>query len=73
VALLLAPSPGRRAVVRARILAAGLVRGALGALGVAVGAVQGDVGRDAHGRRALARSRGELLASFGKVLLPYSR
>jgi GT2 family glycosyltransferase len=73
VALLLAPDPGRRAVVRARVLAAGLARGALGALGVAVAALRGDVARDAHGRRSLARSRGELLAAFGKVLLPYAR
>jgi succinoglycan biosynthesis protein ExoM len=73
VALLLAPDRGRRAAVRARLLAAGLARGALGGLGVAVAAVRGDVGRDAHGRRALARSRGELLAVFGKVLLPYAR
>lgn len=73
VTLLLAPDRGRRAVVRARLLAAGLARGALGAFGIAVAAVRSDVGRDAHGRRALARSRGELLAAFGKVLLPYAR
>jgi len=73
VALLLAPGGSRRAVVRARILATGLVRGALGALGVAVASVRGDIARDAHGRRALARSRGELLAAFGRVLLPYAR
>ncbi|MEV0951852.1 glycosyltransferase [Promicromonospora sp. NPDC050249] len=73
VALLLAPDRGRRTVVRARLLAAGLARGALGALGIAVAAVRSDVGQDAHGRRALARSRGELLATFGKVLLPYAR
>lgn len=73
VALLLAPAGGRRAVLRARLLAAGLVRGVLGATGVALGAVLGDIGRDARGRRALARSRGELLAVFGTVLLPYAR
>ena len=74
VALLLAaPHRGRRSVIRARILVAGLARGVLGGLGVAVAAVRSDVARDARGRRALARSRGELLAAFGKVLLPYAR
>jgi succinoglycan biosynthesis protein ExoM len=71
VALLLAPGRARRAVVRARTLCAGLVRGALGA--VLVATALGDVARDARGRRALARSRGELLAVFGRVLLPYAR
>jgi glycosyltransferase involved in cell wall biosynthesis len=73
VALLVTPGRGRRAVRRARILAAGLVRGALGALRVAIGAVRSDVVQDARGRRALARSRGELFAVCGKVLLPYAR
>lgn len=71
VALLLAPDRARRAALRARTLCAGLVRGALGALQVAT--ALGDVGRDARGRRALARSRGELLAVSGRVLLPYAR
>lgn len=71
VALMLAPDLRRRTVVRVRILAAGLVRGAAGALQLAT--AWGDVGMDARGRRALARSRGELLAVFGRVLLPYAR
>jgi hypothetical protein len=73
VALMLAPGRGRRALVRARILATCLARGVLGASQVAAGTVRDDVARDARGRRALARSRGELLAVFGKVLLPYAR
>jgi glycosyltransferase involved in cell wall biosynthesis len=73
VALMLAPGRGRRAALRARILAAGLARGILGALQVARGAAQRDIARDARGRRSLARSRGELLAAFGRVLLPYAR
>lgn len=71
VALLLAPGRGRRAALRARTLCAGLVRGVLGAVQVAT--ARGDVGRDARGRRSLARSRGELLAVSGRVLLPYAR
>ncbi|WP_419704177.1 glycosyltransferase family 2 protein [Promicromonospora sp. NFX87] len=73
VALMVAPGRGRRAVLRARTLAAGLARGALGALQVARGAAQSDIAQDARGRRSLARSRGELLAVFGRVLLPYAR
>lgn len=73
VALMLAPGRVRRALLRARLLATCVARGVLGASRVAAGAVRDDVGRDARGRRALARSRGELLAVFGKVLLPYAR
>jgi hypothetical protein len=73
VALMLAPNGGRRAVLRVRTFASGLARGALGALQVARAAAQRDMTRDAQGRRSLARSRGELLAAFGKVLLPYAR
>jgi glycosyltransferase involved in cell wall biosynthesis len=73
VALMLAPGRGRRAALRARILAAGLARGILGALQVARGAARRDIAQDARGRRSLARSRGELLAVFGRVLLPYAR
>lgn len=73
VALMLAPSRGLRARLRVRILATGLVRGMLGALQVVWGAVRGDLAWDARGRRALARSRGELLAACGRVLLPYAR
>ncbi|MFC4628805.1 glycosyltransferase family 2 protein [Promicromonospora alba] len=73
VALMLAPGRGRRAVLRARTLAAGLARGILGALQVARGAARRDIAQDARGRRSLARSRGELLAAFGRVLLPYAR
>ena len=73
VALMLAPGRGRRALLRARILATCVARGVLGASWVAAGRVRDDVARDARGRRALARSRGELLAVFGKVLLPYAR
>jgi glycosyltransferase involved in cell wall biosynthesis len=71
VALLLAPGRGRRAAVRARTLCAGLARGVLGAAQVAT--AFGDVGRNARGRRSLARSRGELLAVSGRVLMPYAR
>lgn len=73
VALMLAPGRGPRAVLRVRILAAGLARGILGALRVARGVVRRDIAQDARGRRSLARSRGELLAAFGRVLLPYAR
>lgn len=73
VALMLAPGPGRRAALRARILATGLARGALGVLQVAQATVRGASAGDARGRRALARSRGELLAACGRVLLPYAR
>ncbi|MFC6508089.1 glycosyltransferase family 2 protein [Promicromonospora citrea] len=73
VALLLAPDRLARARVRARTLAAGLARGVLGAGQVALAAVRSDVGGDARGRRTLARSRGELLAVTGRVLLPYAR
>lgn len=73
VALMLAQGRGRRAVLRARTLCAGMARGALGVLQVARAAVRGDVAGDARARRALARSRGELLATFGRVLLPYAR
>jgi succinoglycan biosynthesis protein ExoM len=73
VALLLAQGRGRRTVLRARVLCAGLARGALGALQVARAAALGDVAGDARGRRSLARSRGELLAASGRVLLPYAR
>lgn len=72
-ALLLAPGRGRRTVLRARVLCAGLARGALGALQVARAATLGDLAGDARGRRSLARSRGELLAASGRVLLPYAR
>lgn len=73
VALMLAPDQGRRVAVRARLLSVGLARGALGALQVVVARVLSDTARDARGRRALARSRGELLAVVGRVLLPYAR
>lgn len=73
VALMHAPGQGRRALLRARILAAGLARGVVGGLQVALATARGDVRRDARGRRFLARSRGELLAVFGRVLLPYAR
>lgn len=73
VALMLAPSRGRRAALRARTLAVGLTRGALGGLRVAGATMRGDVAGDARGRRSLARSRGELLAARGTVLLPYAR
>jgi succinoglycan biosynthesis protein ExoM len=72
-ALLLAPGRGRRTALRARVLCAGLARGALGALQVARAALQGDVAGNARGRRSLARSRGELRAASGRVLLPYAR
>ena len=72
-ALLLTPGRGRRTVLRARVLCAGLARGVLGALQVARAAAVGDVAGDARGRRSLARSRGELLAASGRVLLPYAR
>ncbi|WP_454851899.1 glycosyltransferase family 2 protein [Promicromonospora soli] len=71
VALLVAPGWARRAAVRARTLSSGVVRGVLGAVQVVT--AFGDVRRDARGRRMLARSRGELLAAFGRVLLPYAR
>ena len=73
VALVLAPGGGPRAVLRVRTLGTGLVRGTVGALQVALAAVRGDVAGDARGRRGLARSRGELLAACGRVLLPYAR
>lgn len=73
VALVLAPGGRQRAVLRARTLVTGLVRGAVGALQVALAAARGDVAGDARGRRGLARSRGELLAAGGRVLLPYAR
>ncbi|MCP2282573.1 Glycosyltransferase like family 2 [Promicromonospora umidemergens] len=73
VALMLAPGRGRRTALRARTAAAGIARGALGALQVARAATRRDVAGDARGRRALARSRGELLAACGTVLLPYAR
>ena len=73
VALMLAPDRGRRAALRARTLAVGIARGLLGSLQVGWAAVRRDVARDARGRRALARSRGELLAACGRVLLPYAR
>jgi hypothetical protein len=73
VALRLARGRGSRAALRARTLCAGLARGALGAVQVATATALGDVAQDARGRRALARSRGELLAVFGRVLLPYAR
>ncbi|MFI6424075.1 glycosyltransferase family 2 protein [Promicromonospora sp. NPDC050880] len=73
VALLLAPGALARARVRARTLAAGLARCAVGSAQTALAAVRSDVAGDARGRRALARSRGELLAAAGRVLLPYAR
>ncbi|WP_460890468.1 glycosyltransferase family 2 protein [Promicromonospora xylanilytica] len=73
VALMLARGRGRRAALRARTFATGIARGVLGSLQVTLAVPRGDVAGDARGRRALARSRGELLASLGRVLLPYAR
>lgn len=73
VALMLAPSRLARARVRARTLSVSLARGAIGAAQVALAAVRSDVRGDARGRRSLARSRGELLAVVGQVLMPYAR
>jgi glycosyltransferase involved in cell wall biosynthesis len=73
VALMLAPGRGRRAALRVRTLAAGAARGMLGSLQIAQAMVRGDVAGNARGRRSLARSRGELLAACGRVLLPYAR
>ncbi|MGI5189620.1 glycosyltransferase family 2 protein [Promicromonospora sp. CA-289599] len=73
VALMLAHGRGRRAALRARTLCAGTARGALGMLQVACASARSDVALDARARRTLARSRGELLATFGRVLLPYAR
>jgi glycosyltransferase involved in cell wall biosynthesis len=73
VALMLARGRRRRVALRARTLCAGTARGALGMLQVARASARGDVALDARARRTLARSRGELLATFGRVLLPYAR
>lgn len=73
VALMLAPDGARRTLLWFRILGSCAARALFGAARVVHAAVRDDVGSDARGRRAVARSRGELLALFGKVLLPYAR
>lgn len=73
VAVALAPTPARRAVVRARRLAHGSALASLGAAQWAAGRVSGDLRRQAWGARRLWRGRGVAAGVRGDARPAYAR
>jgi len=72
VNLVLAGSRWERAVVRARMVAAGTVRIAAGGARIVWGTVTRSLAQRGHGERTAARGRGMIAGAFGHVHLEYA-